>query len=333
MPAALVTPGAWKSVLGAARRLPPAVSCTFLECRLGPDAPAVDLGVSVTAAEGRPILQAATPADLRLSGEEAAIWGRVQEIARVWADPASPLHDRVPVVSLELDSGEITRGRLMPSVALCLDPSLMKRSSPPDAIGHGLADCAPSLEAGLSVLSSEPLTPHARADLHRCFEALPAGGRVVHVGFMVGRRPSALKLFAAMDKDKVLGYLDAIRWPGSFAEAASMIATFGSGPDTFRLELTIGERLLPRVGLEFSSRRGPDPARRALIGRCVDEGLCTPEKRDALLSWPGSARVAIAGNDWPARLSRWIDMKVVHDPPEPLEAKCYLGFMSHLSLM
>ncbi|XXX82513.1 hypothetical protein WMF30_27545 [Sorangium sp. So ce134] len=332
VPEPLVTPGAWESALAAARRLPPAVSCAYLECRLGPDAAEVDLGASVMAAEG-PILLAATPTGLPSSGEEAAIWGRVQDLARAWADPASPLHARVPVIWLELDSGEMTRGRLMPSVLLCVDPSLPKGSASPDAMGHGLDECAPSLQAALSALSSEPLAPEARAALHRCFEALPAGGRIVHVGFMAARRPTALKLFAAMDREQVLGYLSAIRWPGSLAEATSLIDTFGAGPDAFRVDLTIGESLLPRLGLEFASRRGADPERRAVIDRCVKHGLCTPEKRDALISWTGSRREAIPGYTLPVRLSRWIDMKIVHRPPAPLEAKAYLGFMFHLSLM
>ncbi|KYF93012.1 hypothetical protein BE17_25180 [Sorangium cellulosum] len=332
VPGALVTPGAWESVLGAARRLPRAISCAYLECRLGRDAAEVDLGASVMAAEG-PILLAARPTGLPSSGEEATIWGRVQELTRVWTDPASPLHARVPVMWLELDSGEITRGRLMPSVLLCVDPSLPKGAASPDAIGHGLADCAPSLQAALSALSSEPLAPAARADLHRCFEALPAGGRIVHVGFMVTRRPTVLKLFAAMDREQVLDYLGAIRWPGSLGEAASLVDTLGAGPDTFRVDLTIGETLLPRLGLEFASRRGADPDRRALIDRCVEHGICTPEKRDALISWPGSKREVIPGYGRAVRLSRWIDMKIVHRPPEPLEAKAYLGFMLHLSLL
>ncbi|KYF74016.1 hypothetical protein BE17_32260 [Sorangium cellulosum] len=110
----------------------------------------------------------------------------------------------------------------------------MKRSSPLDAIGHGLADCAPSLEAGLSVLSREPLAPAARADIDRCFEAPPACGRVVvHVGLMVTRRPAVVKLFAAMDREQVLGYLDAIRWLGSLADAASSMNTFGGVPTRF----------------------------------------------------------------------------------------------------
>ncbi|WP_437291952.1 hypothetical protein [Sorangium sp. So ce406] len=333
VPAALVTPAAWESVLRAARRLPPAVSCTYLECRLGRDAAEVDLGASITAAEGRSILQAASPAGSRFCGDEAAIWGRVQELARVWADPASPLHDRVPVMWLELDSGELNRDRLMPSVLLCVDPSLARGGASPDAIGHGLDDCAPSLQAALSALLSEPIAPQARAALHRCFEALPAGGRIVHVGFMVTRQPAVLKLFVALEREQVLGYLRAIRWPGSLAEAFSMLATFGAGPDAFRLDLTIGAGLLPSLGLEFASRRGRDPDRRALIDRCVDQGLCTPEKRDALISWPGTTDEAIPGYARPARLSRWIDMKIVHRPPEPLQAKAYLGFMIHFSLL
>ncbi|UQA57517.1 hypothetical protein [Polyangium aurulentum] len=234
---------------------------------------------------------------------------------------------------LELDSDELTRGRLMPSVLLCVDPSLLQGAGSLDAVGHRFDDCAPSLQAALSALSSEPLAPEARADLQRCFEALPAGGRIVHIGFMVTRHPTVLKLFAAMDKEQVLGYLDAIRWPGSLAEAASLIDTFGAGPDTFRVDLTIGAGLLPRLGLEFASRRGADPERRALIDRCVEQGLCTPEKREALLSWSGSTREVIPGYARPVRLSRWLDLKIVHRPPEPREAKAYLGFMFHFSLL
>ena len=66
---------------------------------------------------------------------------------------------------LELDSGELARRRLMPSVLLCLDPSLPRGGASPDVIGHGLDDCAPSLQAALSALSSEPVAPQARAEV------------------------------------------------------------------------------------------------------------------------------------------------------------------------
>ncbi|XXY18247.1 hypothetical protein WME88_01175 [Sorangium sp. So ce216] len=89
------------------------------------------------------------------------------------------------------------------------------------------------------------------------------------------------------------------------------MTTSGGAPDAFRVDLTIGARLLSRLGLELAieARRRPRPAR-------PDRPLRRPgplhaEKRDALLSWPGSTREELPGRASPVRLSRWIDMRIM----------------------
>ena len=59
--------------------------------------------------------------------------------------------------------------------------------------------------------------------------------------------------------------------------------------------------MLPRVGMEGSFSRLPrrEPRWRELLDRLVARGLCPPEKRDALLAWPGYDTFWSASGAWP----------------------------------
>jgi hypothetical protein len=87
---------------------------------------------------------------------------------------------------------------------------------------------------------------------------------------------------------------------------------------------------MPKLGLAFSQQQienlpDRDPTRQILLEQCVLTGLCTPEKREALLTWPGSFRALFPGEKWPARFRKWLDVKIVYQPNQPLEAKGFLG--------
>ena len=123
-------------------------------------------------------------------------------------------------------------------------------------------------------------------------------------------------------------------------ELADVLAAFCTPEtvdDTMFIDLSIGENVLPRIGIAFAQQQianlpEPDPTRRDLLDLLVREGLCTSEKREALISWPGSFCTLFPGERWPGRFRKWLDIKLVYQPNQALEAKAYLRFMPYFSL-
>lgn len=136
----------------------------------------------------------------------------------------------------------------------------------------------------------------------RCLEALPPGASCTHVGFMAGR-PLRLVL-ADLPPETWEPYLRAVGWPGDPARAAARSDELFGVADRVRLCLDAEEeRVGPRLGMELFV--GPperfDPRWSLALELLVAEGLCTPERRDLLLGWPGRSS-PLDVPDWPASL-------------------------------
>ena len=151
---------------------------------------------------------------------------------------------------------------------------------------------------------------------------------------MLSRQPAALKVFGSIPKNQLPEYLTHIGWTGSIPELETVLTTFCAPIDSIQIDLTVGNMISPRLGIEFFSDTSSqkDPGRHLLLNQFVESGLCTPEKRDILFAWPGDSREVFSGQSWPSRLIRWLDLKLVYLPNQPLEAKGYLGFSPRFSL-
>jgi hypothetical protein len=338
VPAQLVAPELFARIKTVAAQLPDAMSAYFLECRLGPEASQVDFLTCITALNGaRQVLAeqdiaAVLPSRLLTQ----PLWGRIYEFWKQWADPASPLYEQIPLTWLEfeqLDGQQPTMPLACPT--FCLDREILQRKHPLNsANGYNPQQGYQVAEVALEYLLGQPLSPLIKKNLLACFEALPPGGRIIHLGSMQTRQPPVLKVYGLLPRQGLLAYLAAIGWPGSPAEIENILTTFGPTTAIARPDLALGASILPRMGLEFSHPASPqdDQTQQRLLNQCVAAGLCTPEKRDALLTWPGSSRETFSRFSWPVRLRRWLDLKIVYQPDQLLEAKAYLGFSPRFSL-
>jgi len=103
------------------------------------------------------------------------------------------------------------------------------------------------------------------------------------------------------------------------------------------VDLAVGDTVAPMIGFAFSqsltaTQLKEDAELLAVLDRCVESNLCTPQKRAALLSWPGRVSKKYQRYAWPARLMRWLDVKIVCATDGSVEAKGYLGFAPRFSL-
>jgi hypothetical protein len=352
MPAELISAESLAEIGAIARVLPNTVTSFFgFECRLGETAPRADFLLSVLPEPGGAILAGRSSlGDLPEGICRHPVWSRLRAFCSRWTTPGSPLHDRVENIWLEFDVEGSPLPVPVPSVFF----------GPRGGIGPPLHDDSvlPSDEApyrwltreGLASLLGRMVPSHLERGIFDCLDALPAGARVFQVGAMLARPSDAVRLcIAKVSRDQIGAYLHRVRWPGSADEIRSLLTFLGPFADFFVLDIDVEEGVRPKIGLECYiygfKQPAQEPRWQDLLDALVEQGLCVPAKRDALLTWPGFERADAAPDLWPGNLllasrllgprvssalSRTLHhVKISHEPGRPLEAKAYLGIGVH----
>jgi hypothetical protein len=332
----LVSAETFSRVKTMATILPEAMSSYYLECRLTAQANQVDFLTSALSAEGREILAGNSP-KIDLSDEilKNSLWRRIRDFFKYWAEPTSPLYEQVPLIWLEFDKvSEALPAVPLPSLCFCLSPEYMQRGTDNHLSPQQYQKL---IKTALEPLFNYPLLPQTEQNLFACFDLLPPDGHIIHISAMLARHPPTLKVYGCIPREQLLTYLRCLGWTGSIAEIDKFISTFCPTLNPIFIDLTVGDTIASRIGLAFSQihlGRLPrsDPKWSSLLEQLVESSLCAPEKREGLLNWPGSSQITFRNEAWPTRLDRWLDLKIVYQPQQPLEAKGYLGFMPRFSL-
>jgi hypothetical protein len=166
-------------------------------------------------------------------------------------------------------------------------------------------------------------SPAVERSLRACLEALPVEGSVAYAAPLSLRGSEAVRLMLILPRWQVVDYLRRIAWEGPLGEIEADLATLPVPPSEVWFDLDVGETVLPVVGLVFSYP-ADDPRWQVLLDRWVERGDCTPEKRDAVLAWPGREQVRLPGFRWPLGARRTLVSKIVHRRGRRAEAKMYL---------
>lgn len=327
IPDQLISANSFSCIQTIADLLPKAMSAYYIECRLGPNTPQVDFSTCALASTGSPeILAKYKLPDILV---EDPLWRRLREFFKYWANPAAPPSKQVPLIWLEFDNvNESPPKAPLPSLGICLDPNYLGRQTRSPGSNHpNTRKIQPFTETALELLLDHPVPSITRQNLCACFDLLPAGGQISYICAMLPRHPMTLKVNGFVPKDRLLEYLTDIGWTGATVEIERLLNLFCQSLDQIRFDLTVGDEISSRMGIEFffytSSENGPQ---QRLLDGFVETGFCTPEKRDALLVWPGFSSEKYSRQSWPTRLGRFWYAKIVYQPNKPLEVKGYLGF-------
>ena len=290
--------------LQAVSRYLPGGCLSVLEARLGPLRGPVDLSIRLeTPTQARSLAESPLPAHLRSFLER-------------WADPTGGFAS-IPCVWLELDLDRDPHGLPVPTICARL-PARVE-------IDWLLGSLWPAMQG-------RPLTP-AQSDLvRRCWESIPPPASLLYAFSLLSRGGEAVRMeIFGLEPDQIAGYLRRIGLvETSEVEAA---ASLFAGVERLHLSFDIASEILPRIGIEGSFPRRPErePRWRELFDRLVDGGLCTPEKRQAVFTWPGYDSFWTAPESWPeeggirTRCVRGLShVKVVCRPGREPEAKVYL---------
>ena len=334
VPAVLVPPAARDRVLQVAGRIPAALTrAAYLECRLreGPDP--VDLIFRVER-QGAEILAGRHPGvdpSRLLAGGRA--WNAVADCCRAWlagVEAADPHWSLVRHLWLELDLDDpgFPGAPLLPqpSVFVALDDD---------------ATAAMDTDAVLDLVARviEPLAPLAmdddtRARLRGVLERRPPGAAVPYAGVMLSRPRQAVRVYLSrVPGAAVPGLLNEVGWPEDQGRmAAEVVAAMrdAGAPEVGMLHLDVLEgALLPRLGVEYTLERRAQirgrVAEQAFLDTLAERRLCDPERRDALLAWPGYELLTLRHELWPSMLARRVNcIKLVHEPDRVPQMKAYL---------
>jgi hypothetical protein len=352
VPPQLISPSAFSDIDGVARVLPATLAYnTFgFECRLAEMAPRADFSVLAGASCGRESLAGLHPTSTlpaRLMTDP--IWRRVADFAVQWADPSSPLYRAVDNVWLEFDVDGAPPVIPIPSVFFAPQPS-GKEGARGVAYKPNLDGYIPTIKTVIQLLSGNELAPRKLETLSDCFRALSSVEHVFQVGLMLSRGAEAVRLCITIGSvERAVEYLAGVGWQCSEADVLGVLEPIASLVDRVYLDIDVGETVHRKIGLEcyFDENKQPrtEPRWGLFLDSLVRDGLCTADKRDALLAYPGYVGENAEGIPWPRALRRASHLlggrslsmfirslhhvKVVYQPGEGLEAKAYLAVNHH----
>jgi hypothetical protein len=265
---------------------------------------------------------------------EVPEWRRIQAFARQWNDPASPLHQGVDTFWLEFDLDKPPVSPPRPFTFACFRD--LELPCGEQARREHAARYRSLLHALFPLLLEEgvPLSEEMLRCVDACIDALPSNAQLYCVAAMPVWRTSAVRLgIKNVPPERLLPYLEEVRWPGSAAQLQSQLDwLLPLRVNRFFLNLDMAPGMLPRLGLEcsFTGRRQPaeEPQWAALFDQLVARGLCSATKRDLVLAWPG--RQISTRQHGSQLLETTFQKRLGHikltlsDKAQP-EAKCYIG--------
>jgi hypothetical protein len=324
LPGTLLSARARREIQSVARRLPARLTeCFGFELPLGDRLQRGDFAVQISTPRGRRLLAGAgrTPDFPAVVGDERA-WTCIRRFGEAWCDESSPLGRLLASTWLEFDVDPAAPRHRIPSVFMTLAPDARDRT----------LEC---VRAGAELIGGAPLSPATLHTVTECVEALPPGAAVHQVGTMLSRRFTPLRLcFTGIGADRMPDYLAGVGLPGEAESARGLTESLLDGAGDAMLHLDVVDRLLPRIGVEYTvagnEELGGRPEARweDFLDRLVAHRLCTPQKRAGVLAWAGSSREQFEHQPCPSLVFRGlshvkIDCRPGHEPV----SKAYIGFI------
>ena len=331
IPDVLVSPDIVCSIHGLNGRIPAALASRgIIECHLGNHKGIADWQLCVEKrGSGRDIAAGNLPlADIDESFFTDPSWRHLRRFSQRWADPSSVLYRKVDHLWMEFDHASMSAGIPVPGVYFSVGDTNADHSVENPNSHNGSA--YGWLPEAIEFLQGSPLKIETYGKLIFCLDALPGDAALHYAAVKPFRQRNVVKVVLTIPAGKLESYLAQISCPcpaQEIVDAATWMERFGR----VRCLLDIADTVLPVVGIECradATRDGIVAGWESLLDRLLDEGLCTPEKRGAFLSWTGVSAATLPGDIFPCYISRNIShIKLVFRPGGHPEAKGYLDFM------
>ncbi len=319
--AELISVEALCQVQRLARSLPPSPTA-FFECRLEDNQPQVDFSIGLFSSVSDHFIEYFLI---------QADWYSYRDIFLGLINSTSILKQYISYIFLEFDlPGKLVQ-LPMPCIFLAFEQEGLSKT-------QGLIELI-SKNFGYSNTAS------LESNLSYYFDCLPPSSTVTPIGLMLSRPNKPVRLgIQGTSSQHLLDYLAKLGWFDVTSTFSSITLALEKFVDSFRLCFDIYDSFSPKIGLECFLQQPSDESRwQQLLNYLVEIGVCTPVKRDALLTWPGFSQKTDAPELWPNNLAGgdlllgssalsifWREIshiKIIYDVAEDcLSAKGYLSF-------
>lgn len=315
-----------------AKLLPPIIQGGF-ECRLSQELIQVDLQQCIKIKEYELKIFAEHLATFTSSNKSLKLpaWERIYNLCQACIDTNSCLYKGITDIWLEFDINE--SNSLITSIFI--------------SFNYDITDLYQTLnvaETVLEILLDKPIAESLKINLSRCFIAA-APGRISHLGVMLSRDLQVLRVnVSQLPLEEITPYLKNIGFPGAVYEIETLMSQLFNFVDRIRICLDVGETIYHKIGLECLLNQKSELESRCstFLDYLVKQGLCTLEKRDALLAWLGYTTPQFSSHPWSSHLiaesllkppnqfsaiaRRLSHIKLTYSSQHPLQAKGYLEF-------
>ena len=330
VPADLLEPGFHDAVFSLIEPLSRAVSSFYYECRLGDShSPNADMLISFAADRSERLQK------ILNDGMATAGLNGLRNFVQRWCSNGDTLNSHVSALWLEFDRVADRTVYDRPSPSVCLVPDYHNRDDILSDNGRDVYDLIMDALQALQV-GDERLALLSKT-IESIVTVLPRQARVIHLSHMDGRERANCKLYCLIPRHEFLPFLSAAGWGGPLDELELLLCAYCSdhrvGGQLY-VDITVDDFHIPgggRLGLTFTPQHllhseERDPARVDLLQDLFAAGLCTENWLRTLLKWPSRERILWQESRWPSIVERWLDIKLVWQQGEEIEAKAYLGF-------
>jgi hypothetical protein len=325
LPEVLITPQQLIIIQQVAQMLPP-LSPALLECRLQADQPQVDLSVGLE--------------PMKFPTAESLLsypfWQQIQSFCQDWTTVNSLPSETVEDIWLEFDIDKATDNFTVACWFFSLRGEVFQAKD---------TAALSKFTQVISWLQNHQMDDRQKALALDCINALPDGAGISQVGAMRSRQGQPLRLnVSGLSAQTIPAYLAQIQAQKVTADIAQILNSLSHLSDRLVLCFDIEQEIGSRIGLECYLDKQPkkEPRWTEFLDLLVTMKCCTPQKRDALLKWPGLIQKKDSPELWPVNireLDSWINpnnisvfwrtinhIKIVYHPHRPVEAKAYLAF-------
>jgi Rps23 Pro-64 3,4-dihydroxylase Tpa1-like proline 4-hydroxylase len=341
---ALISSEAWSKINAVAEFLPSAITSFFgFECPLGIEEAKSDFLICAdVAGTGRQVLGGENEVLPKCLMSDP-VWNQVHQFSKEWNTETSSLNQKINNVWLEFDLDDSVKNFPIPSCFFGSEP-IYSAKSPYANLSH-INPYKWISQTALKLLLNANLPESVEAQLFNCLDLLPKEAYVFQLGLMLARNIKNLVRVCIrnISPEQIGEYLQQIGWSGSLDILQVFLKELSGFVERIDLDIDIGERIAPKIGLEcyFSKQPKLEPRWQLFLDYLVNKNLCLPQKQAALLAYPGFLRESSVQKDWPSYLSKSSNLlensseavffrklhhiKIVYQDNQPQLAKAYLA--------
>ncbi len=297
----------------------------IFEIELGEPVPKVDFSTCILKNQIPGLLKHWQNREMKKIFKSSANWQKIFRFCAEWGEAGSLPDINIQNIWFEFDHDQLVKE--LPEPCLFFSIRGLDKKSRFEKDKSNKSKLNWLFESSFQTLVSKKLTGNLAGKVEECMSALPPNGAVFQIGVLLSRNPDSLRLCTAMPVNEYRGYLEKIKWPGSFEYIIPSLHTFGSCADAVFLDIDVGEEVLPKIGMECAFRKKSDiKAKLAeFLGLLIELQLCSKKNASIVVDWLNNEdRKETFGKK--AGLKRDLShIKIILDEDNMAVAKAYLS--------